>query len=384
MNSPPRVLHIAGGTEFGGGSLLILEIARATQAAGFEVSVLTTDPTFQAKLTEAGVPFEALDVIRRPIRPLWDLRGLIRLTRFLRSSRPDIVHTHTSKSGFIGRLAAHRAGVPVVMHTVHGFAFHEFSARRTELVYVALERRAARWCDRIITVSEHHRRVALDRGIGTPDQVIAIPNGLAPDRCLPRNPPTAIRAALGVGDSDFLLLGVGRLAEQKGFGYLLEALADLRDPAVRLILAGTGPLEERLRRRAEELGLSERVRLLGFRDDIGDLLAACDLVTLPSLYEGLSIALLEAMAAARPVLTTAIPSNIEVTKNGEGAYLVAAHDAAALRDGIAALKVDPGLRAELARRGKAIFDADYTQDRMLAAYLAEYRSLLESKRSGPR
>jgi glycosyltransferase involved in cell wall biosynthesis len=174
------------------------------------------------------------------------------------------------------------------------------------------------------------------------------------------------------------------LAEQKGFGYLLEALADLRDPAVRLILAGTGPLEERLRRRAEELGLSERVRLLGFRDDIGDLLAACDLVTLPSLYEGLSIALLEAMAAARPVLTTAIPSNIEVTKNGEGAHLVAAHDAAALRDAIAALKVDPGLRAELARRGKAIFDADYTQDRMLAAYLAEYRSLLESKRSGLR
>jgi glycosyltransferase involved in cell wall biosynthesis len=359
-------------------------MARAGRAAGFDVSVLTTDPTLQTKLTEADVPFVALDVIRRRIRPLWDLRGLFRLTRFLKSSQPDIVHTHTSKAGFVGRWAAHRARVPVVVHTAHGFAFHEFSARGASVVYSTLERLAARWCDRIFTVSEYHRRVALDRGIGTPEQVVAIPNGLALDRGLPANARTEVRAALGMGDSDFVLLGVGRLAEQKGFRYLLEALAGLRDPTIHLFVAGTGPLEEGLRRRTVELGISDHARFLGFRDDIGDLLAACDLVVLPSLYEGLSIALLEAMAAARPVLTTSIPSNLEVTHQGKGARLVATRDAAALQEALADLKLDAGGRVELARRGKAIFDSEYTQDRMLRAYLAQYRDLLESTPPRPR
>ena len=187
-----------------------------------------------------------------------------------------------------------------------------------------------------------------------------------------------------MGDADFVLLGVGRLAEQKGFRYLLEALAELRDPALHLFVAGTGPLEEELRRRTVELGISDHARFLGFRDDVGDLLAACDLVVLPSLYEGLSIALLEAMAAARPVLTTSIPSNLEVTHHGEGARLVPARDPASLQKAIADLRMDAGERVELARRGKAIFDAEYTQDRMLRAYLTQYRELLESTPPRPR
>src|SRR5262245_3326670 len=156
-HGPARILHIVGDSRFGGAAYIIAGLAKMAQAEGWAVDALATDPVFQKFARQHGMGIVDIDVIRRPIRPLWDLAGLVRLARFLRRNRYRIVHTHTSKGGFIGRLAARLAGVPVIVHTVHGYAFHEASPALALMFYAAMEKIAARWCDRMISVSEFHR-----------------------------------------------------------------------------------------------------------------------------------------------------------------------------------------------------------------------------------
>jgi glycosyltransferase involved in cell wall biosynthesis len=372
----PRLLHIKG-AGFGGDSVLIVELGRAAQEQGFHVDVLAADRRFQELILEAGLGLVDLDVIRREIRPLQDARALGALTRLFSRSGYTIVHTHTSKPGVLGRLAARRAGVPAIIHTPHLFPFHEESGRLATAAYVRCERVAARWCDRIVTVSDFHREWALRLGIGRPGQVISIPNGVPPDRVVSRRSREEVRRALGVGDR-FMVLTSGRLAPQKGVEYLVRAAPRVRDsvPGVRIVVVGDGPLEQQLSRLAVELGLEDTVQLLGFRSDMAELLGASDLVVLPSLWEGLSISLLEAMAAAKPIVTTTLGSNREVTDDGRAARLVAPKDVEGLAAAIVALEASPDERDELGRKAHEIQRERYSIQRMLDAYLAEYERLL--------
>jgi glycosyltransferase involved in cell wall biosynthesis len=374
-----RLLHIVGSSKFGGDSVLVLELARAACERGFEVDILATDPRFQGLIRQQGIGLVDLDVIRREIRPVWDLHGLARLSRFLTHSPYTIVHTHTSKPGVIGRLAARHTGVPAIVHTVHLFGFHEESHWPASAVYAGIERRAARWCDRIITVSEYHREWALRVGIGTPEKVVAIPNGVPAERAAPLRDRAVIRDGLDVGDDDFLIVSTGRLAEQKGLEYLVRAMPLLLPavPTAMVLLAGEGPLLVSLSRLIDDLDLASHVRLLGFRADVGDLLRAADLVVLPSLWEGLSVSLLEAMAAGRPIVTTTIGSNREVTRDGAVASLVPPKDPAALASAITALAGHPDRRAALGRAAWAEQQSRYTMEQMLAGYMEQYDLLLD-------
>jgi glycosyltransferase involved in cell wall biosynthesis len=376
----PKLLHIRGTSAFGGDAVLIVELGRAAQEQGFDVDVLATDPHFRDLIRRKGLGLVDLDVIRREIRPFWDLRGLVRLTAFLARSPYSIVHTHTSKPGVVGRLAATLTGVPAIIHTAHLFPFHEETGRIATAAYVGAERLAARWCDRIVTVSEFHRDWALRVGIGRPEQVIAIPNGAPSERARSTRSRAEVRAELGIGDG-FMMLSTGRLAEQKGLEYLIRAAALLRGdmPSAKIVLAGDGPLRLELARLISDLGLEDTVALLGFRSDVADLLAASDLVVLPSLWEGLSISLLEAMAAGKPVVTTMVGSNREVTNDGETAVLVPPKDPLSLAAAIRSLATDGARLAELGRKGQEAQRERYTLPRMLDAYLNEYDRLLREK-----
>lgn len=376
----PKLLLIKGSAPFGGDCVLMLELGRAATEQGFDVDILATDPYFRDLIRAQELGLVEMDVIRREIRPFWDLRGLVRLRRFLARSPYALVHTHTTKPGIVGTFAARGAGVPAVMHTVHLFPFHEETGRLVTTAYVGAERLAARWCDRIVTVSEFQRDWALRVGIGSPEQVIAIPNGVPSDRVEARRSRAEVRAELGIGDA-FMILSTGRLAEQKGLEYLIRAAALLRRdmPAARIVLAGDGPLGRELAELVASLGLEDAVALLGHRSDIGDLLAASDLVVLPSLWEGLSISLLEAMAAARPVVTTSIGSNREVTNDGEAAVLVPPKDPESLAAAIRSIATDETYRQALGMKGQQVQRERYTVSRMLDAYMGEYERLLGQK-----
>jgi glycosyltransferase involved in cell wall biosynthesis len=377
-----RILHIVGDSKYGGGGVLIERLATEAARHGHAVAVLTTDSVVQQKLRDAGVGTVDLDCIWRPIRPLRDLRGLYRLWRYLRRNRYDLVHTHTSKAGFVGRVAARLAGVPVVVHTVHGFAFHEQSSKASLRIYSLLERIAARFCDALVTVSCFHRDWAATLGIGTEKTRIAIPNGINPARVLPVKDRNAVRASLGMAASDLLCLTTGRLARQKGLDVLFHAVSDLKNiPSMQVMIAGEGEEREKLEYLAKTLDIESKVHFLGFRTDLGDLLAVADIVVLPSLWEGLSISLLEAMAAGKAIITTDIGSNLEVTQSGKSALIVKAGDVPSLADGLNTLLSSPELREQLGKAAQERFAQEYREDLMLRRYMEVYQRLLPQNRT---
>ncbi len=382
-----RILHIVGDSKYGGGSYIILRLAQMAHAAGWEPCVLTTDPVFQQVLAENDISYTDCALIAREINPFRDLRALRELTAYLRTHRFDIVHTHTSKGGFIGRRAAWNARVPAIIHTVHGFAFHEQSSPVMVRFYASIERMAARWCHKIVTVSRYHREWALQLKIATPSKLVAIPNGLDPQRVEPSQPVDAIRRALQIRPDAPVILSTGRLATQKGFEYLIEAVSLLKrqhSQPFQVIIAGEGPLKDSLQKQIHRLGLDSHVRLIGFYRAIGDLYAIADLVVLPSLWEGLSIALLEAMASGKPIITTTIGSNLEATDQGRAALLVPPKDAPALARAILQLLSDPDQSARYAHLAHTHFVQHYTESRMLEQYHQLYGEVLDAAQSDTR
>ncbi|MBI3681364.1 MAG: glycosyltransferase family 4 protein [Acidobacteria bacterium] len=382
-----RILHIVGDSKFGGAALAILRLARFWQTLNWEVEVLATDPEFCRAASTWNVKVVPFDAIWRPVRPWRDLKGLLRLVRFLRARNYTVVHTHTSKAGFIGRLAARMAGVPVVVHTAHGFAFHEASPWWTVAFYVALERIASWCCRRVIAVSRFHQDWGRDLGIAPAHKIVAIPNGTpAPPESSPGEV-EQIRQGCGAGPEDLVLVTPGRLAPQKGLEDLLEAARLLRartDRRLLFLVAGEGPLRTALEEAATAKGLGDCVRFLGFQSNVHVLLAAADIVVLPSWREGLSIALLEAMAKASAIVTTSIGSNREATGEGKAALLVPPGQPRLLADAILLLAADPDLRQRLGRQARALYCQRHTLERMLAGYQQIYLELLkETHRAQP-
>ena len=378
---PVRVLHIVGESRYGGAAKIILPLGQIAQAEGWEVDVLATDPIFQQAVKKYGLGLLSLDVIRREIRPVWDLGGLARLTRFLRRERYQIVHTHTSKAGFVGRLAARLAGVPVIVHTAHGFAFHEQSPVPVRRIYTTLERLAARWCDRVISVSEFHRAWAIELGMCTPEQIMAIPNGIT-DISRSREIGIAeLRREMGARQDDLVALSMARLASDKGLEHLIEAAAIMPQTPrrIQVVIAGDGPERDHLEQVAARLRVNDRVKFLGFREDVPDLLAASDMVVLPSLREGLSIAMLEAMAASKPIVATNIGSQKEVAAHADIARLVPPADGRALSEAIQRLASDEKLMAQLGSNARAVYERHYTEHKMLDTYRRLYCDLLRAK-----
>lgn len=375
-----KILHVVGDSKFGGASTGILRLARFWRSVDWQVEVLTTDTELQRNAQREGVRILPLDVIWREIRPWRDLAGLWKLYRHLRTHRYTLVHTHTTKAGFIGRLAAWMAGVPIVLHTAHGFAFHESSSKWKIFFYTAMERIASIGCRHVITVSHFHERWGRELGIAAKHKLLAIPNGIPEP---PQISPASVhetRKTWGADANCFVILTPGRLAPEKGLEDLIEAIglldSDTRQK-IRVVIAGDGVLRHSLEGQVARNGLSEYVRFLGFRQDIPKLIEASDLVVLPTWREGLSIALLEAMAQGRTILTTTIGSNKEATENGRAALLVAPMKPAELASAIQRAVDDPQLCAHLGRCAREIFEQRYTQEQMLSAYHQLYVNLFK-------
>ncbi|HXF92298.1 MAG TPA: glycosyltransferase family 4 protein [Nitrospiraceae bacterium] len=288
-------------------------------------------------LDKAGIPWIIIPTLIRKISPLKDLLTFWALVRLFRQERPAIVHTHTSKAGVLGRLAAWWSGVPAIVHTPHGHVFYGHFNALWSWVFVLVERLLARVTTRLIALTEAERDDHLERGVGREDQFVVIPSGIDLERFQDGGQTRSERPDwFPCPPGSFVVGSVGWLTPVKGHRFLIEAAARLKPffPNLHVVLVGNGELQTELSALADRLGLKDSVHFLGERDDVEVCLSAMDLFVLPSLNEGMGRALVEAMAAGLPVIasrTGGVPALIE---HGRTGLLVPAGDADALAEAI--------------------------------------------------
>lgn len=327
--------------------------------------------------------FEVPDLVRQ-VSPLRDLRCFRQLTQLIRDWKPDVVHTHSSKAGILGRAAAWRLRVPAVVHTVHGLPFHRFQSRAVHRAYVLAERFAAQRCHAIVSVADSMTRQALAEGVGTPAQYSTIRSGLDTAPFLSAHQLRAgARDRLGIAERTTVIATLGRLAELKGHDDLITAVLPLLRAGGReqlmLLWIGDGWWRKRLEQRLEREGIRDRVMLTGLvpPDQVPALLAASDVVVHPSWREGLPRAVVQALLCARPVIAADIDGASEVCKAGETGWLVPVGDPLRLRAAIEQVIADPTHAAQLAARGQAEVRSEYDGAAMVNRLLSLYRELLE-------
>jgi len=318
--------------------------------------------------------------LKHPVSPVSDLQALIRLTAHLRASRPDLVHTHSSKAGILGRLAARLAGVPAVVHTAHGWSFNRTQSDRVRRRNIALERLAASWTDRLIVVSERGRQEGIELEIGHPRQYAVVHSGIdAAEFETPRRSREVARDQLGLTPEQLLVGTVACLKPQKAPLDFVRAAAEAyaRCDRLRFVVAGDGEQRDEVEQLIDRLGLRGIVRLLGWRRDVPDLLHAMDVFLLTSRFEGLPRVLLQAMAAGVPVVATAVDGTPEVVRDGRSGLLIPPRDARAAADRVLELIRDPELRARCVDGGRRVLTRGFDIHRMVGDLERIYISLLE-------
>lgn len=359
-----RVVHIITKLELGGAQRNTLHTVEHLDPARWDKVLLTGPGGVLDQEAREGRTFTAIFVpaLVREVRLGRDLTALLGLTRHLMRLRPDIVHTHSSKAGVLGRLAARLARVPVVVHTVHGFSFSPNHSPVHRTLYRWAERAAAPLTTRFFCVSRANLEEGIRLGFWRRDEVDLVRSGIPLADYRDRtDDPAEVRASLGIPTEAPVVGSVGNFKPQKAPLDLLRAFAaaSARVPSARLVVAGDGPLRARAEEEASRLGIADRVHLLGWRRDVPRLLRAFDVFLLTSLWEGLPRSILQARAAGVPVVATAVDGSVEAVEEGVTGYLVAPRDAEAAGSRVATLLLDPGLRrrmGEAATEGLEEFD----------------------------
>jgi glycosyltransferase involved in cell wall biosynthesis len=332
-----------------------------------------------------GYNVEVIDDMRRSLLPGKDWRTLRTLTRRLRELRPDIVHTHSSKAGILGRWAARCARCPAIIHTIHGLAFTASTNALGREFYKLMERQAAPMTDKIVCVADAMRDQSLAAGIGRPDQYVTIYSGMKTEPFLsPPTPRSEVRRRLGLEDRHIVVGTIARLFHLKGHEDLLAiAPALCRElPDLRFLWVGDGLLRADFEKSANELGLRDRFIFTGLVPpaQVPELTGAMDLLVHPSRREGLARALPQAQLAGKPVIAYDIDGNKEAFLDGQTGILLPPFDTAKLSEAIFRLAKDELLRRQMGERGRQFALARFDAKTMVEALEELYLEVVSRKR----
>ncbi|MDB9235812.1 glycosyltransferase family 4 protein [Halorubrum ezzemoulense] len=343
----PRVLHLI--TRFLGGGAETTTInaldALRTSSREYDLRLGTGeshDPDRLARLEEDGIDTVVFKSIRH-YNPFTAAVAVISVARYLQREQIDILHTHSTEAGIIGRFASRLVNVPVVIHEIHGDPITPDRNRMLNAVICWLERAATTEDTNFIDKSNNIKQTFLERGIGTPSQYTTIYHGVKLERFRTANP---------IHDCDVpVVLFVGRLSEGKGLSDLLTAVSRIKNKTqFRLLIAGDGPLSGEIETQAESLEIDDIVELLGYREDIPALMASADILALPSYREGTPRVITEALAAGTPVISTAIAGIPDQVSDGETGFLIEPGEIDVLTDRIQKLLTNVELRREMGKQ----------------------------------
>ncbi len=384
-----RIVHIITRLIVGGAQENTLLSCEGQHDRGHEVTLITGPPigpegSLLERAQKYGYKVELIDEMRRSILPLKDFRTYRQLITRLDELKPDVVHTHSSKAGIIGRWAAHRANVPAVVHTIHGLAFTASTSRMVNGVYKILERRAAPITDTIVCVADAMRDQSLDANIGTRDQYVTVYSGMNIQPFL--NPPVAreaVRKQYAIEDEHIVVGTIARLFHLKGHDDLLDLAPELcrKYPNLRFMWVGDGLLRDDFVRRIDQMGLRESFIFTGLvpPQRIPELTNAMDILVHPSRREGLARALPQGALAGKPVVTYDIDGAKEAVEDGVTGYVIPPFDKQKLGDALAKLLDDPTKRREMGERGRAFAVGRFDTKVMVDGLEKVYEELLARK-----
>ena len=371
-----RILHVHTLPVVSGSGLNTLLTMYGSRDCGAQVALACAPGgKLEELVREGGMGLYPIRNFVSEISPWKDLHAFWQLDRLFRRERFDIVHTHNSKAGFLGRLAARRHGMPIVIHTIHGFAFHDRESWFLRRLFVLLERAAARWCHHLIAISQPMIDWAAEERIAPLAKIDKIYSGIQVKEFRDRAPSNELKDRFGIRPGQVVVGIVSKLWKGKGHELLIEAVARLLSSGhdLRLLVVGEGYLEEALRRQASGLGIQEAVVFTGFLPDVPGITAVLDISVLPSFYEGMGRVVLEAMAAGKPVVASRVGGLTELVEDEVTGYLVPPGDVDALAGRLETLVSDSSLRRRMGEQGSRKIGEQYSSDKMVEMIHEVYR-----------
>ncbi len=384
MKTHPKVLNIVTRLAVGGAqdtSLLAVEKHNRTLFTVHYAS--NPDGYWIDRAQKVADQFHPLPHLVRPLHPPQDIQALLDIVKLLRQEQFQIVHTHSSKAGILGRLAARIARVPIVVHTIHGFPFNDFMPAWKRQLYINLERSVRPCTDYFITVSELNRQEAAQLGLLSLENSETIYGGIDWVKLDYPSNPQKIRHKLGIPEGWQTIVMVGRLDEQKAPYFLIDAFAQVlaKFPETLLLLVGEGELQPQLETQTQKLGIQKNVKFLGSREDVPEILKVADIFALSSLWEGLSRAMTEAMLLGTPVVVPNIYGMPEVVHHNETGLLFPARDTEELAAHLIHLLQNSQERERLGQNAQQLTRKLFDANVMVGKIEDIYEKLLSQKLS---
>lgn len=379
---PLRICHVITRMIIGGAQENTLLSVRGLMDRGHQVTLLTgptTGPEGSLFDTEDidGMTIVQEPALIRPVAPIRDVRAYRRLLAFFQEQRFDVVHTHSSKAGILGRMAAWKARVPLVVHTVHGQAFHSYQSWLTNRFYILAERFAAKRCHHICAVAQAMIDQCVAANVAPPEKYSVCYSGMNLKPYLEQKPDCELRKSLGIPPDSPVVGKVARLFELKGHDFLLQAAPAVvaKHPNVRFLLVGDGNLRESLERQVAELGLTENFVFAGLvpPSDIPRYMSIMDCLVHLSLREGLPRTVVQAFASGIPAVAFALDGTPEVVQHDATGYLCNPGDAQAVTGFIDDLLAHPEKRRSMGEQGRRLVVSRFDWQRMVATLDALYR-----------
>ena len=321
--------------------------------------------------------------LSQPLSPLKDFLAFVNLTNFLKKKSYHIVHTHNSKAGFIGRLASRLAKVPVVIHTVHGFAFHDQEPYWRQALFRNLERFAASWCDKAIFISQPLIDWALKENIVDPYKIVKIYSGIDFNQFQPVSleRQNQTRREWKIAEDDAVIGIVSKLWEGKGHTTLIKAFKGINQEIknARLVIVGEGHLYDTLVKQVEELGIKDSVIFTGFQRDVSEIMGTFDVAVLPSFFEGMGRVIIEAMAMEKPIVASRVGGIPDLVDDGATGYLIKPGSVNELSETLKRLLMDKDLAKRMGTEARKRTSSKFSYEVMVESISRVYNECLERK-----
>jgi len=376
-----KICHIITMLELGGAQGNTLYTVSNLDKSMFDAALIAGPGGIlddDAKKTE-NIDLYFVPQLVRQVNPIKDIVALFKLRKLLKSIKSDLVHTHSSKAGILGRIAAYLAGVPVIIHTFHGFGFNDFQKWFVKFVYVLAERITAKISDKLIVVSNENISYGLANRIGRKEQYMVIRSGIKTGKYRQKFDAVKIKKELGLKETDKIITTIGPFKPQKNTVDFIDMAAQVsgKFPDVKFLVIGDGSLRPQIESKIAAFNLQNKVMLLGWRNDIPELLSITDIFILTSLWEGLPRAIVESMVSGKPVIAYAVDGSKEIVKDNVTGFLIPPKNMEVLCEKTMLLLSDDNLRLKFGMEAQKTVSTEFDIDHMVKQQESLYKELVK-------